>query len=213
MAASATVGLLVLAAWAVAPAAGQVDRQPRGTTPSDGARRDGQRAVWAGAALVVIVLTAAHVSGDLPATSGFSLVFFSFTSQLELGRALLVSLLLVLLTVVVSALATRVVAVAFAAVNLPARPAAARTVGARLRGGRHMNAVDSLALHLVGWRLGRRAGALVLIGGRLGAERTRSRRFSTLAGVASSSSPSPGGQRVAARRKLRRRSRPRTGCW
>jgi uncharacterized membrane protein len=114
LAASATVGLLVLAAWAVGPDAGKsVDSlagprrlMVRGATLA--------ALVWAGAAAVVLVLTAADVSGYSPAAAGFSLVFFSFTSQLALGRALLVSLLLVLLAAAISTLATRVVAVAWA---------------------------------------------------------------------------------------------------
>ncbi|GAB2591109.1 cytochrome c oxidase assembly protein [Microlunatus antarcticus] len=185
VAASVMIGLLVLAAWAVAPDPGKsVDSLagPRRTMVR-GATASGL--VWAGAALVVLVLTAADVSGYSPATSGFSLVFFSFTSQLELGRALLVSLLLVLLATVVSALATRVVAVAWAgAIGLLAILPLS-LAGHAAGSANHMNAVDSLVLHLLGavlWVGG--LAALVLMGGRLGAQRDAVvRRYSTLAGV------------------------------
>jgi len=185
VAASVTVGLLVLAAWAVAPDAGKtVDSlagprrlMVRGATVS--------ALVWAGAALVVLVLTAADVSGFAPGAPGFSLVFFSFTSQLELGRALLVSLLLVLLATVVSALATRIVAVAWAGVIALLAILPLSLAGHAAGAANHMNAVDSLALHLVSavlWVGG--LAALVLVSGRLGAQRdTVVRRYSTLAGV------------------------------
>jgi cytochrome c oxidase assembly factor CtaG/putative copper export protein len=185
VAASATVGLLVLAAWAVAPDPG------KSVDSLAGPRRVMVRAatvaalVWAGAALVVIVLTAADVSGFSPGVSGFGLVFFSFTSQLELGRALLVSLLLVLLAAVVSALATRVVSVAWAAVVALLAILPLSLAGHSAGAASHMNAVDSLVLHLLGavlWVGG--LAALVLVGGRLGTQREAVvRRYSTLAGV------------------------------
>jgi len=185
VAASVTIGLLVLAAWAVAPDAG------KSVDSLAGPRRLMVRAatvgglVWAGSALVVLVLTAADVSGSSPAAPGFSLVFFSFTSQLELGRALVVSLLLVLLATVVSALATRVVAVAWAGVIALLAILPLSLAGHAAGAANHMNAVDSLALHLVSavlWVGG--LGALVLVSGRLGAQRDAVvRRYSTLAGV------------------------------
>ena len=185
LAASATVGLLVLAAWAVGPDPG------KSVDSLGGPRRLMVRGatlaalVWAGAAVVVLVLTAADVSGYSPATPGFSLVLFSFTSQLELGRALLVSLLLVLLAAVVSALATRVVAVAWAGVVALVAVLPLSLAGHASGATNHMNAVDSLALHLLGavlWVGG--LMALVLVGGRLGPQRdTVVRRYSTLAGA------------------------------
>ena len=185
VAASATVGLLVLAAWAVAPQAG------KSVDSLAGPRRLMVRAatvsalVWAGAALVVLVLTAADVSGYPPTSSGFSLVFFSFTSQLELGRALLVSLLLVLLAAVVAALATKVVAVAVAGVIALLAILPLSLAGHSAGAANHMNAVDSLVLHLLGavlWVGG--LLALVLVGRRLGTQREAVvRRYSTLAGV------------------------------
>ena len=185
VAAAATVGLLVLAAWAVAPDAG------KSVDSLAGPRRLMVRAatvsalVWAGAALVVIVLTAADVSGFSPAAPGFSLVLFSFTSQLELGRALLVSLLLVLLAAVVAALATRLVAVAWAGVIALLAVLPLSLAGHSAGAASHMNAVDSLLLHLLGvvlWVGG--LIALVLVGGRLGDQREAVvRRYSTLAGI------------------------------
>ncbi len=185
LAASATVGLLVLAAWAVGPAAGKsVDSlagprrlMVRGATLAG--------LVWAGSALVVLVLTAADVSGFPPSASGFSLALFSFAAQLELGRALLVSLLLVLLATVVTALATRVVAVAWAGVIALLAVLPLSLAGHAAGSADHMNAVDSLALHLLGavlWVGG--LVALVLTAGRLGDQRDAVvRRYSTLAGA------------------------------
>ncbi|SEP67994.1 cytochrome c oxidase assembly protein [Microlunatus flavus] len=182
-AASLTVGLLVLAAWTVAPAPG------KSVDSLAGPRRSMVRAatvsalVWAGAAVVVLVLTAADVAGFSPSQPGFSLVFFSFTSQLELGRALLVSLLLVLLVAVLCTLATRVVAVAWAAVVAVLAVLPLSLAGHAGGTDNHMTAVDSLALHLVGvvvWVGG--LGALVLTGGRLGDQRAAVvRRYSGLA--------------------------------
>lgn len=183
VAASVTIGLLVLAAWAVAPEAG------RSVDSLAGPRRTMVRGatvgalVWAGSALLVLVLTAADVSGYSPTTPGFSLVFFSFTSQLELGRALLVSLLLVLLATVMSALATRVVAVAWAGAIALLAIMPLSLAGHAAGSANHMNAVDSLVLHLLGavlWVGG--LAALVLVGNRLGAQREAVvRRYSTLA--------------------------------
>ena len=185
VAASVTIGLLVLAAWAVAPEAG------KSVDSLAGPRRIMVRGatvgglVWSGAALVVLILSAADVSGYGPSSPGFSLVFFSFTSQLELGRSLLVSLLLALLGTVVSALATRVVAVAWAAVIFLLAILPLSLAGHASGAANHMNAVDSLVLHLLGavlWVGG--LAALVLVGNRLGAQRdTVVRRYSTLAGV------------------------------
>ena len=185
VAASATVGLLVLAAWAVAPDPGKSADSLAGPRRLMVRLATVSALVWAGAVLVVLVLTAADVSGFPPTTPGFSLVFFSFTSQLELGRALLVSLLLVLLAAVVSALATRVVAVAWAGAIALLAVLPLSLGGHSAGASNHMNAVDSLALHLVGavlWVGG--LIALVLVGRRLGAQRdTVVRRYSTLAGA------------------------------
>ncbi|SDV03424.1 putative copper resistance protein D [Microlunatus sagamiharensis] len=185
LAASATVGLLVLAAFFVAPAAG------KSVDSLAGPRRTMVRAatvaslVWAGAGLVVLVLTAADVAGFSPTASGFSVVLFSFTAQLELGRALLVSLLLVLLVAVLCTLATRVVAVAWAAAFSLLAVLPLSLVGHAAGSDDHMNAVDSLAIHLVGavlWVGG--LVALVLVGRRLGDQQEAVvRRYSMLAGA------------------------------
>ncbi len=183
LAAATTVGLLVVAAFFVAPAAG------KSADSLAGPRRTTVRAatvaslVWAGAALLVLVLSAADVAGFSPGTSGFSVVLFSFVAQLELGRALLVSLLLVLLVAVVCTLATRVVAVAWAAALSLLAVLPLSLAGHAAGSDDHMNAVDSLALHLVGavlWVGG--LAALVLVGRRLGDQREAVvRRYSTLA--------------------------------
>ena len=72
--------------------------------------------VWFVAALVVLVLTTADVSGFQLTTPGFSSVVLSFITQIDLGRALWVSI--VLIAVVGSQIfrASRIATVAAAAV-------------------------------------------------------------------------------------------------
>ncbi len=185
LAAATTVGLLVLAAWCVGPGPGK-RKQGLG-----GPRRPMVRAattaasVWAGSALAVLVLTAADVSGLSPAAPGFSTVLASFAFQVDLGRALLASLLLVGLAAVLSAVATRIVAVAWAAVAALLALLPLALAGHAAGNNDHMNSVDSLALHLVAvcvWVGG--LAALVLTGHLLGGQRSVVvARYSTLAGV------------------------------
>lgn len=185
LAAATTVGLLVLAAWCVGPGPGK-RREGLG-----GPRRVLVRAattaatVWLVSALAVLVLTAADVSGFSPAAPGFSTVLASFSFQVDLGRALLVSLLLVGLVAVLSAVATRITVVAGAAVASLLALLPLALAGHAAGNNDHMNSVDSLALHLVAvcvWVGG--LAALVLTGGRLGDQRPAVvARYSTLAGV------------------------------
>ncbi|HEX8511424.1 MAG TPA: hypothetical protein VF635_18235, partial [Propionibacteriaceae bacterium] len=97
LAAALSVGLLVLATWCVAP---EPDAPGQSLT---GSRRLLARAatvsatVWLASGAAMLVLTAAEVSGFRLTTPGFSGVLMSFVSQLDLGRALVASLLVVLL--------------------------------------------------------------------------------------------------------------------
>ena len=118
---------------------------PYATAPTPRQLERGRRRSTA-AVTVLLVLTAADVSGFSPGTPGFSLVLYSFTSQVDLGRALLVSLLLVLLSAALAVLANRISTVAWAAVCalLALLPL---SLGGHAAGtSNHMNAVDSLAL-------------------------------------------------------------------
>ena len=185
LAASLTIGLLFLAAWCVGPGPGKKPeglggpRRPMVTAAATAA------AVWAVSGAAVMVLTAADVAGFSPAAPGFSLVLYSFVSQVELGKALLVSLLLVLLSGVLAFLANRVTTVAWAAVVALLALLPLSLAGHAAGTSNHMNSVDSLALHLVAvclWVGG--LGALVLTGRWLGDQRaTVVARYSTLAGV------------------------------
>ena len=184
LAAAIAVGLLVLGAFVVAPEPGS---KPAVLT---GARRAMVRmatvavGVWLAAAVAVLVLTAADVSGFSPLSPGFSGVLVSFVSQIDLGRALGVSALLVVVVGNLVIMATRVVTLAWAAVLSLLALLPLALAGHGSGSANHMNSVDSLALHLVGVTLW--VGGLVavlLIFGRLGTQlSTVVRRYSTLAG-------------------------------
>lgn len=184
LAAAIAVGLLVLAAFVVAPEPGS---KPAVLT---GARRAMVRmatvavGVWLTAAVAVLVLTAADVSGFSPLQPGFSGVLVSFVSQIDLGRALGVSALLVVVVGNLVIMATRVVTLAWAAVLSLLALLPLALAGHAAGSANHMNSVDSLALHLVGvtlWVGG--LAAVLLISGRLGAQLTTVvGRYSTLAG-------------------------------
>ena len=184
LAAALSIGLLVLGAWFVAPEPGTR------TDVLNGARRWLARtatltaAVWLVAGVAVIVLTTADVSGFKVGAPGFGAVMFSFVSQIELGRSLGVSVLLVGVACCIAGLSLRVSSLSWAAVAalLALLPLA---LGGHAAGSRdHMNAVDSLAIHLVAvclWVGG--LAALVLVARRLGDQLpVVAARYSALAG-------------------------------
>ncbi|MBA8793344.1 putative copper resistance protein D [Friedmanniella endophytica] len=183
-AASLTVGLLLVCAFLLPPARRSEPDRLVGTRQAVLKLAVTSAAVWLFAALGVLVLTTSDVSGIPPGGPGFTTTLLSFLTQVDLGRALGVSVLAVLVVINLAVLATRVVAVAWAAVfavlALLPLSLAGHAGGAR----DHMNAVDSLALHLVGvvvWVGG--LGALVLTSRRLGRDLPAvAARYSTLAG-------------------------------
>ena len=183
LAAALTVGLLVTAAWFVAPEAGSRPDRLSGARRATAKAAAGVGLVWLASAAVVIALTAADVAGLPVGTPGSGAVTFSFVTQVDLGRALLASALLVAVVVILVALATSVNTLAWSAVLslLALLPLALAGHGAG--SGNHMSSVDSLALHLLGvclWVGG--LAALVLTGRRLGSQLpTVARRYSTLA--------------------------------
>jgi cytochrome c oxidase assembly factor CtaG/putative copper export protein len=134
--------------------------------------------------VLVIALTAADVSGLPVGTPGLAGITLSFVTQVELGRALLVSALVVVLVVGLVVLATSVSTLAWAAVLSLVALLPLALAGHSAGSQDHMNSVDSLALHLLGvclWVGG--LAALLLVGRRLGAQLpTVAARYSTLAG-------------------------------
>ena len=190
LAAALTVGLLALSAWAVGSARPAGRHRSDGNGELAGVRRTMARyaaiaaVTWFGAALVVLVLTTSEIA-DVPLTTpGFGAIVVFTATQLDLGRALGASLVLVAVVANLAILATRVTTIVFAAVFslLAVLPLALAGHAAGTQD--HTNAVDSLALHLLGvtlWAGG--LGALLLVARRLGDQLvTVARRYSTLAG-------------------------------
>jgi putative copper resistance protein D len=188
-AAAGTVGLLVLATFCVGPDAG-TPRASRGDGSLSATQRWMARTAaatalaWVVAGVAVIVLTAADVTGLHVGSPGFLALALSFVAQIDLGRALAVSALLVAVVATVSAVADRVTALAWAA-GLSVLALLPLALGGHSAGSRdHMNAVDSLAVHLVGvcvWVGG--LAAVLLVSRRLGAQLgVVVGRYSTLAG-------------------------------
>lgn len=189
LSAALTVGLLALAAWAVGSPRAAGRSRSDGLGELTGVRRTMARyaaitaVVWFGSALAVLVFTTADIA-DVPlSTPGFGAIVVFTATQLDLGRALGAGLVLVAVVANLAMLATRVTTIVFAAVFslLAVLPLALAGHAAGTRD--HMNAVDSLALHLLGvtlWAGG--LGALLLVARRLGDQlATVARRYSTLA--------------------------------
>ena len=184
LAAAVSVGLLVLAAWCVAPEPGD-DPGQLGGVRQYAVRLAGIAVIgWLVLGIVVLIFTASDVSGFQPSSPGFSGVLVSFVTQIDLGRALGFSLLLVIVVGNLTLSATRITTVAWAAVLAIAALLPLALAGHAAGTADHMNSVDSLALHLVGvcvW-VGGLAG-LLLISRRLQSQRpVVVARYSTLAG-------------------------------
>jgi putative copper resistance protein D len=183
-AAALSVGSLVLTAWCVAPdSAGETD-QVAGVRAHLLQLTRTAVAAWLLAGIAVLVLTAGEVSGLAPGAPGFGAVLASFVTDVDLGRALAASLVLVALVACLVLTATRITAVAAAAVVSLAALLPLALGGHAAAADDHMNAVDSLALHLVGvsvWVGG--LAALVLAARPLGRQLpTVVGRYSVLAG-------------------------------
>ncbi len=184
LAAAVSVGLLVLAAWCLAPEPGD-DPGQLGGVRLHAVRLAGIAVIaWLVLGLLVLVFTASDVSGFQLGSPGFSGVLLSFVTQIDLGRALGFSLLLVIVVGNLTLSATRITTVAWAAGLALAALLPLALAGHAAGTADHMNSVDSLALHLVGvcvW-VGGLAG-LLLISRRLQSQRpVVVARYSTLAG-------------------------------
>ncbi|MEO8907187.1 MAG: cytochrome c oxidase assembly protein [Microbacteriaceae bacterium] len=184
-AAAATVGLLVLAAFILpgqTKAPGEVGHsQWRATRWAAWAG-----AVWLTAGCVVIVLTGIQISGVPVGDPIFWPTLVTFMFQVELGESLVVSAVCVLAATVIALMAIRLTSVGFAAGFALFALLPLALSGHAAGSFEHANAVNSLAVHLVGvtiW-VGGLAGLLLL-------RRTVKRgfgvavaRYSTLAGWA-----------------------------
>jgi cytochrome c oxidase assembly factor CtaG/putative copper export protein len=184
LAAALTVGLLVLAAWFVAPESSVRDDQLSGSRQWLVHWAATTSIVWIGSATFVLAFEAANVAAVPVGSPGYGAVLLSFLTQIPLGGALGVSLLLVVLVSCLTILASRIETVAWAAALslLALLPLA---LGGHASGAQdHTNSVDSLALHLVAvclWLGG--LAALLLVARRLGEQLSVvAGRYSTLAG-------------------------------
>jgi len=149
LAAAATVGFLVVAAF-IAP--GQTKHPGfAGWSQSRAARWAAwSGSVWFAAAIVVLVLTGINISGVAPGDPLFLPTMGTFLFSVELGQSLVVSATSVLIAVTIAATARRLtslgVACGFAIFALLPLALSGHAAGSF----EHANAVNSLALHLVG---------------------------------------------------------------
>ncbi|MET1004881.1 MAG: bifunctional copper resistance protein CopD/cytochrome c oxidase assembly protein [Propionibacteriaceae bacterium] len=183
LAAATTVGLLVLAAWCVAPEVQDEHDRVRGVRLQMVQAASVAGAAWLVAGIVVLLFTVADVAGFPLTAPGFGSVVVSFLSQIDLGRALGVSLLLVAVVCALTVVATRIATVAWAAALSLVALLPLALAGHAAGTSNHMNSVDSLALHLLGvcvWTGG--LVALLLMARRLGPQLpVVTARYSTLA--------------------------------
>ncbi|HEY5980808.1 MAG TPA: cytochrome c oxidase assembly protein [Microlunatus sp.] len=184
LAAAATIGLLMVGTFLVAPAA----RQRAGALEGDRLRliRAGALAArcWFVAALAVALLTAGDATGSALSAPGFLTLAASFWTQTELGQTLVAICLGAALAAIGATLARTVTgsawATALALVTLVPLALGGHSAGSL----DHGNSVDSLLLHLIGvclWVGG--LFALVAFGRGWGRRLpTVAGRYSTLAG-------------------------------
>lgn len=140
-------------------------------------------AVWAAAGAVNLVLTYAKLAGQSPLSPGFTSQFGYFVTDLEIMRALLVSVLLSAVAATGAAVATRRTTVGWMAVLALGALLPIALTGHAAGSNDHETAVDSLAFHLIGvtvWVGG--LAALAIVRPSLGPVLPRvASRFSTLA--------------------------------
>ncbi|MGN6299478.1 MAG: cytochrome c oxidase assembly protein [Angustibacter sp.] len=191
VAASLTIGLLVLAAVAL-PVTGATRRPARSSAARpqvDGVTAWAVRVaaatgvVWAVAGVVVLVLSYARLAGVAPSDPAFASQLGSFVTTIDLLRSLLVNVLVVAVVATGAAVATRQTTVGWLAVLAVGALLPVALTGHSAGSSDHELAVDSLAFHLIAvtvWVGG--LAALVVVRGRLGTLTPAVvRRYSTLA--------------------------------
>ena len=184
VAASLTIGLLVLAVWAVAPERGASLARLTGARWAMLRTASAAAGAWLVSAVVVLGLTGADVVGVPVTSAAFTGSLGVFAGYTDLGRSLSASVLLAAVVAGLTAWSSRLAAAGWAAaLGLVALLPLALT-GHASGSANHENSVTSLALHLLGvavWVGG--LGALLLSARRLGPQLpTVVRRYSTLAG-------------------------------
>jgi cytochrome c oxidase assembly factor CtaG/putative copper export protein len=183
--AALTVGLLIVAAFALP--AQKADHGAMSSVQHRAARWAAiSGSVWFLAAVLGIVFTGANTLG-VPLTSPvFARNFLLFAFQVEIGQSLVVSAVAILVATVLAVLATRATTLAFATVAALFALLPLALSGHAAGSLEHANAVNSLAVHLVGvcvWAGG--LVAVVLLRTRTkGATGRMVARYSTLAGWA-----------------------------
>jgi cytochrome c oxidase assembly factor CtaG/putative copper export protein len=181
--AALTVGLLIVAAFALP--AQKKDHRALSSVQHRATRwAAATGSVWFLAAAVTVVLTGANTLG-VPLTSPvFARNFMLFAFQVEIGQALVVSAAAILIATVIAAFATRVTTLAVATVFGVFALLPLALSGHAAGSLEHANAVNSLAIHLIGvcvWAGG--LVAVVLLRTRTkGATGRVVSRYSTLAG-------------------------------
>ena len=181
--AAVTIGLLIVAAFALP---GQ--RKERGQA-SWMQYRAVRWAAWSGAvwflaAVVGIVFTGANTIGAPITSSVFARTFPEFLFRLEAGQVYLVSATAVLIATIIAAFATRVTSIAVATVFAIFALLPLALSGHAAGSLEHANAVNSLAIHLIGvcvW-VGGLIAVLLLRTMTKGATGRVVARYSTLAG-------------------------------
>ncbi len=183
LAAALTIGLLVTAAFFIAPGPGTRPDRLSGPRRATAKAAVGVALVWLVTAVLLLVLTAADVAGLPLGSPGSGAVVLSFVSQVDLGRSLLATVLVVAALLALVTFATGVATVVWAAALSLLALLPLALAGHSAGSADHMNSVDSLALHLLGvclWVGG--LAALVLTGRRLGSQLPAvAARYSTLA--------------------------------
>lgn len=183
-AAAVTIGLLVLASVAL-PGQKKIPGVVSYTQWTAARWAARSAAVWAAAAIVGLFLTASNAMGPV-SSSVFTTQFIFFATELELGQSLLVSIVCILIAFVALLLSRRVSWVAFATVMSILSLLPLSLSGHAAGSDEHANAVNSLAIHLIGvtvWAGG--LTALILLRRRLGSSLpVVVARYSVLAGWA-----------------------------
>ncbi len=147
--AALTIGLLIVAAFALpAQKADHGAIRACSTAPPAGRRSTG--VVWFLAAVVGIVFTGANTLGSRSPAPLFARNFMLFAFQVEIGQSLVVSAVAILIATVLAAFATRATTLAFATVAGLFALLPLALSGHAAGSLEHANAVNSLAIHLIG---------------------------------------------------------------